>query len=397
MKNKISNNFVFNLPASIFLIVILTNCVQNEQALFYVTEGLFDFSQPETLGLETAPGTETFTIFSPAESTDKYSHGVALIGFKGSLYAQWQSSEQDEDAPDTKVVYSRSSDGANWTEPVVLAPAWENGISTSGGWRTYDDTLIAYINKWPKNLNPRGGYTEYVTSPDGINWSEPRPLTMKNGSKVKGVFEQDPHALPDGRIINAVHEQPGMIVSPYYTDDPKGIGGWVKGKMQNLPFEGTVSREIEPSWFYQSNGNIVMIFRDQASTYKKLASVSNDRGETWSAPVITNMPDARTKQSAGNFPDGTAFMVGNPNNNKQRIPLVITLSKDGILFNKAYLLRKGGEDLQPLRFKGLYKRAGYSYPKSYIWKDYLYVSYATNKEDVQVTRVPLLSLKKLIE
>jgi hypothetical protein len=45
-----------------------------------------------------------------------------------------------------------------------------------------------------------------------------------------------------------------------------------------------------------------------------------------------------------------------------------------------------------MRFKGTYKRVGYSYPKSVIWGDYLYISYATNKEDVELTRIPIASL-----
>jgi hypothetical protein len=105
-------------------------------------------------------------------------------------------------------------------------------------------------------------------------------------------------------------------------------------------------------------------------------------------------PDSRAKQSAGNLPNGTAFMVNNPSGNKNRFPLAITLSKDGFVFDTAYLLRSGEKsDLQPLRFKGKYKRVGYSYPKSVIWNNYLYVSYATNKEDIELTRIPISSLE----
>ena len=32
------------------------------------------------------------------------------------------------------------------------------------------------------------------------------------------------------------------------------------------------------------------------------------------------------------------------------------------------------------------------YPKSIVWNGFLYVAYATNKEDVELTRVPLSSL-----
>lgn len=360
---------------------------------FIIKDGLYDQSETDSLGLFMAEGTETVTIFAPTEETDKFSNGAVLMSFKGWLYCQWQSAANDEDAADTWVAYSRSQDGITWSEPMVLAESLEDGYCSSGGWWATDDTLVAYINTWPGSVDPRGGYTRYRTSTDGENWSEIKPLPMVSGDSLSGIFEQDPHALPDGRIINAAHFQTGLIINPVYTDDPTGIRGWTKAEFTTLPSSSSISREIEPSWFLKEDGTAVMIFRDQNSSFKKLASVSTDRGETWTKAVLTDMPDSRSKQSAGNLPDGTAFMVSNPVNNKLRIPLVVTLSKDGYLFNQAYVLRKGGDGIQDLRTEGKAKRSGYHYPKSYIWNDYLYVSYATNKEDVELTRVPVSNLK----
>jgi hypothetical protein len=127
------------------------------------------------------------------------------------------------------------------------------------------------------------------------------------------------------------------------------------------------------------------VFRDQTSTYRKMVSMSYDRGETWSEPVVTDIPDARVKQSAGNLPDGTAFLAGNPTGAKRRYPLVLLFSHDGIHFDKALLLRAGGSELQPQRYPGKAKTLGYSYPKSMVHKGKLYVSYSTNKEDVECT------------
>ena len=364
-----------------------------ESAPFQVKPDLFDHAQPETLGLSLAAGAETFTIFRPRDDSDKCSHGLVLLPFKGYLYAQWQSSSQDEDGADTWVAYSRSQNGVDWTEPMVLIPQLKSGFYTNGGWWADGEILVAYLNFWPCEDDIRqGGFTQYITSTDGMNWTEPQPLLDNEGQPIKGVFEQDPHTLPDGRIISAVHEQPGLLVSPYYTDDPQGLTGWTKGRMQNLPHPGPESREMEPSWFYRADGTVVMVFRDQAESFYKLASLSTNRGETWTTPVLTNMPDSRSKQSAGNLPDGTAFQVSNPSNSRARIPLVITLSQNGKLFDRAYLLRSGGTDLQPLRYKGQYKRVGFSYPKSVIWSDFFYAAYATNKEDAEITRVPLSSL-----
>ena len=52
---------------------------------------------------------------------------------------------------------------------------------------------------------------------------------MHDGNYLNGIFEQDPHRLPDGRIINSAHFQPGLKLCPIYTDDPTGKTGWKKG------------------------------------------------------------------------------------------------------------------------------------------------------------------------
>ncbi|WP_313412834.1 sialidase family protein [Brevundimonas sp.] len=364
-----------------------------------VAPGLFQAGAPD-LGLEPAPGTQTFTVFAPGDATDRFSNGVVLMPFKGRLYAQWQSSARDEDAPDTWVAYSVSDDGETWRAPVALAHAGEGGLMrSSGGWWTDGQTLVAYVNVWPDGFQSgAGGYAEYRLSRDGETWSEPRRVMGADGRPVEGVIEQDPHLI-DGRLMTGFHMRPGMIAKPFFTDDPLGLTGWTEGRMQNLPrdasgaaaeHEKRLSREIEPSLF-QRGDCAVMVFRDEELSFRQIASESCDRGVTWTTPVLTDMPDARAKQSAGNLPDGTAYLVNAPNTDRPRMPLAVTLGDDGRVFDRSFLLRGAG-DLQPLRYEGQYKRPGYHYPKSVVWNGALYVGYATNKEDVQVTRVPLAAL-----
>jgi hypothetical protein len=162
--------------------------------------------------------------------------------------------------------------------------------------------------------------------------------------------------------------------------------------MENLPHQPGISRELEPSWFLTKKFQPVMVFRDQAGSFTILAARSNDNGKTWSTPTATNIPDSRAKQSAGNLPNGDAFLVNNPSGNKNRAPLTITLSKDGELFERAFLLRAESE-LPPMLYQGKYKRTGYSYPKSLVWNHRVWVSYAVNKEDIEVTSVEIGELK----
>ncbi|MCU4164946.1 exo-alpha-sialidase [Carboxylicivirga caseinilyticus] len=376
----------------IFLFILLlfvTSCMK--QPVLSVKNNLFDQSNAEDLGLEMPLGLETATIYSASDSTDKYCNGAVAIAFKDRIYCMWQSSEQDEDSHDTRVVYSYSDDGKIWTNPGILAASPDSGYCTSGGWWQYGDTLVAYINEWTYEESPRYCRVKYMLSTDGINWSGKKTVRWLHGEEMIGAFEQDPHQIASGRIINAVHVSPGLHLSPIFTDDPSGISGWQQGQMNNMEYKGDVTRELEPSSYLRKDGALVMVFRDQKSSFCKLASVSLDEGRSWSTPVITDMPDSRSKQSAGNLSDGTAYFVSNPVNSKMRYPLVLTLSDDGKIFNKAYVLRKSSE-LPSLKYDGKYKREGYHYPKSMVYNDCLYIAYTTNKEKVEITKVSLKGL-----
>ncbi len=343
-----------------------------------------------TTGLGQTDNVKTVTIFKATEHTDHYANGAVMTAFKGSMYCMWQSSPKDEDSDDTWVAYSTSNDeGMTWSEPQTLAVANDDYYFTSGGWLVRGDTLIAFINTWQKGLEPRGGKANYLMSTDGKVWSQMLPVRMADGNVMEGVLEQDPYTLPDGRIIGASHFMPGLHVCPIYTDDPKGVSGWRKGLFESEDC-GKHSREIEPSQYMQPDGTLVMLFRDQKSSFRKLASTSKDRGVSWSKPIVTDFPDARTKQCAGNLPDGTSYMVSCPSNDKSRWPLVLQLSKDGKVFDKTIILRSGSStDLPQRRYDGKYKTFGYNYPKAMTYNNKLYVSYTINKEDVECTIVTL--------
>ena len=389
MKNRMQTT-VKLLAALLLLLMMPSNMLADN--LPYLAEGVVDTTRHETLGLQKNEAVRTVNIFTVTDSTDHYANGVVMTAFKGKLYCMWQSSPRDEDSDDTWVAYSISTDeGMTWSAPKPLSLPSDEFYCTSGGWLVRGDTLTAFIDTWQKGLEPRGGRTCYMTTTDGQTWSELQSVRMADGLPMEGVLEQDPYTLPDGRIIGASHLMPGLHICPVYTDDALGHDGWHIADFKSED-TGKQSREIEPSQYVQSDGTIVMLFRDQKSSFRKLASVSHDRGETWSKPQLTNIPDARTKQCAGNLPDGTAYMVCCPANGKWRWPLALFLSQDGVRFDKAILLRTGqADDLPPRRYEGKYKTLGFNYPKAFIYNNSLYVSYSVNKEDVQCT---IISLQK---
>lgn len=325
---------------------------------------------------------ETVTVFVPSQDADHYVNNAVVTWFRGHFYCMWQSSAVDEDAPDTHVVYSHSRDARHWSVPETLLSCGERYFTSSGGWMPCgSDTLVAFVNRLGDITT--GGTAHWMASSDGMHWSEPQPVRMADGSPLQGILEQDPHRLPDGRLVGAAHFMPGLQARPIYTDDPSGRTGWRVGRIKMEPY-GHQSRGIEPSLYLRPDGALVMFFRDQASSFRKLAAVSLDRGESWSDPELTDLTDSRSKQCAGNLPDGRAFYVGNPAAAKDRTTLAIAWSGDGMSFCDPVPLRTP-DDLPEKMYEGKYKTLGYSYPKAFIQDGDLYIAYSENKERIALT------------
>lgn len=432
--NAVSASYTLNVQGS--------EVVTPAGGTFSMTDGLVAVNDENDLGLDLLSSAETFTVTGPNTSNptypsgsstmDKFANGAVITYFNGYYYCMWQSSNEGEDSQDTWVAYSRSADGITWETPKVLVSddTSNNVINTSGGWYVdkTNNKLIGYINNWTvsgwsdTDVNYYGNTTTgkkigdkqslktcYVSTTDGVTWTSPAEVKMSDGSTLDGIFEQDPYVTSSGRIINAAHFTSSLVPCPIYTDNVDGVTGWKKA----TTFDINGSGGMEPSVYQKTDGTTVMEFR--TGSYCKYASASTDNGVTWTAVEATNVPDAHTKQSAGNLPDGTSYLVGTPKNVKSadvtdsnterllRKPLAILLSKDGTTFDTGYCLRtsddNGGKNASGTydgidaagghAYSGLYKRPGYHYTKSMVANGYLWISYATNKETVQVTRIPL--------
>lgn len=355
---------------------------------------LIDNSQKETLGLSYPEGLQRIIIFEPNEEEDmKFNNHPQLVAFKGKLYATWVGHPIHEPSPESWVYYSYSEDGINWVKPIRVSPDGR----ASGGWITDGKTLGCLFivgDKANKTSN-----TEVVLSTDGINWSSPQVLV------TNAAPSESARRLPSGRYIMVCH---GLGKGDFaqvrktrimYTDAENFLSGWTEADLPDvLPYNANekekVARPVEASWYRRKDGNLVMLFRDlwfeaKDRTWKLLYSVSYDDGATWTTPSLTNIPDSDSMQCAGSF-GKTCYFVNNPVPTRRRVPITIGISNDGEFFEKMYLLRSTP---QPRRYEGISKTEGYSYPGSVVWGNYLYVSYATNKEDIEISRIPLSSLK----
>ncbi|MCC6681494.1 MAG: exo-alpha-sialidase [Phycisphaeraceae bacterium] len=387
------------------LLFAITGLGRAADSPIVIAPGLFDMEAGDTRGLPTVEGAETFTIYRAQDNTYKFANHPQLIVFKGRFYATWQATPLDEDSDDSVAVYSVSDDGKTWSKPMVIAPPLPGSLyHASAGWWSDGQTLVCYILRMEEASAGNTKMTVARTSTDGDNWSDfivVLPTAIASAS---------PQQIPGGRLIFEGHgtapEGVGHVCQLFYSDELDGFNGWTQAE---LPFfgpwneskddQGNITRKSgrasEPSLFVRADGNLTMIFRDTVwdrakRTYRVLASISEDRGQTWSMPVLTDMPDSQSMQCCGNLPDGTAYMINCPSRELwQRVPLAITLSSDGITFDRSFVVRGTPPER---RYEGKSKTFGYSYPSAMIHDNALWIAAAVNKEDIEVTRVPLSSL-----
>ncbi len=342
------------------------------------------------------PKVESALIYQPATEWT-YSHHQSITFFKGRFYAIWSNGRQDEDAPGQRVLISSSADFKNWTTPKPLVDSVvENSIErvlTAAGFHQHKGTLVAYFGNYgPKKETTR---LQAVTTTDGKRWSAPREM----GVPVNPNHPPQPTA--SGRLIIA-----GNISFPY-TDDPSGLTGW---KMTGIyPKEMAATIKDDPAsfhevarrqrWsahlcegsFYQTDDGVLhMLLRntDKTNTRRLWLTESRDNGTTWSTPVETGFTDTNAKFHFGRLPDGRFYYVGNPIG-RDRSPLVLSLSRDGVMFDHHFIL---GDTHYEMRRPGAAKGGQYGYPHTLIYDGHLYVIVSRRKEAVEVLRVALSEL-----
>jgi hypothetical protein len=360
----------------------LTTIATETAPPFGVSPQLFRPGEP-ALGLKTLPGKHEL-LYRATEDGHKFCHHANLVVFRDELYCMWSNGFVDEDEPGQWVLYCHSSDGGNWTEATLLTEhTRDGGYAIATGFLVASEKLVAfYTGTGSNNFHPDTSLWARK-SVDGLVWSEPQRITS-------GLFIEAPFRLPGGRWLLA-GEQVGQRresgrMRLLTTDQQDGLGGWEEAPVtiEKLATFGYT----EPSAFMRRDGSTALSIRNYSGHL--YASMSSDNGRSWTTPAPTNFPDSLARCSAGNLPDGTAYLINNPMSKQlDRSLLTIALSRDGVTFDRAWVIRS---EPTSLRFSGNHKIDGWQYPHAIVWKDDLYVAYSINKEDLGITRIALREL-----
>lgn len=328
-----------------------------------------------------------------------YNHHASITHFKNLFIAIWSDGMIDEDKPGQRVFFAVSKDFFHWSAPQVLTNpgVYKDdtlNVLTAAGFHQFNDTIVAYYGEYsPHKTNT---HLWAKTSIDGEHWSNAIdmhiPVNPNHG----------PEKIASGRLIIS-----GNFTFPY-TDDYRGLSGWTMSSF----YSDSLYKEDNPATFYApaeknnlpplcegsffqtDDGIIHMLMRVTGKEWqgKLWLTESKDNGAHWSLPVETNFTDNDSKFHFGRLPDRRFYYAGIPDtlHHYARTPLVLSISNDGKLFDKNYII---ADEPYNLKKEGLWKGGQYGYPHTMIYKGYLYVIVSRMKEAIEVIRFKINQLK----
>jgi pimeloyl-ACP methyl ester carboxylesterase len=324
---------------------------------------------------------EVITVFRGVEHTAGFNMHPYITHHAGQYWAMWSSNRVRDLQSGQHVRYSTSADGIHWADARMMMAREDEAqmrYFARGFWKR-DGQLIA-LAAYDEAVRPLFGSGLELR---GYRWN------MEVGEWEKPVVVADdtinnfpPSRLPSGEWMMSRRDhrmQKSMLIG--------GVGSvadWEEFPIA-VPTDG--ARLDEPFWWQLPNGSLSAVFRDGSKSRRLYRAFGRDNGRSWETPIRTDFPDATAKFNVLRRSDGRYVLVSNPNPNGKRIPLCLSLSNDGVVFDRMLILRDTGT---VFRYAGKSPGyAGYHYPHLLEHKQYLYIIHAENMEDIVLLRVAL--------
>ena len=310
-----------------------------------------------------------------------------LVHHDGCFWAMWSdgpggprpgaSPEQHRnivpghDLSETRNSFATSKDGLHWTKPADLTgPPRIKGYGwiARGLWKR-DGELLALACHFNAP-----GYEGLGLSLEAFRW---------NGTKwvAHGTVLDDsmnnfpPKRLPSGEWMMTRRDHQRQV--SVMIGGTKTFDDW---RISPLAAYDGNGRPEEPYWYVLPDGKtIVGIIRDNGRSKFLLRTFSRDNGKTWSKIHRTNFPDATSKFFVHRTSRGYYVMVSN-SNPRQRDPLTLAISQDGLVFTKLFWLI-GGRHVD--------------YPHIIEHDGHLLVAFSGAKQTMEVMKVSLDELERL--
>jgi len=314
--------------------------------------------------------------------------GASIEVLNETLFAAWGNSRKKENDKFSVMAGKKSYDkGQTWKDFTIIAHEAEEGYCHSHG-------VLCSANNELWAFVPKARFHHLDHFPDlkveGYRYDLKNDKWLSQGTLINEKFWPlcRPEKLPQGGLMMA-----GLYHDAKYPNSSPAVAicegtDLTQWEIISLPRpNGIGDLWGEASVF--THGNDIWLVSRYEEKQIAVASVSHDNGRTWAPLRETNFPMSSAKISAGTLSSGHHYIVHNLKTSAYREKLAISLSKpDQILFEKTYLI-KDGYDRDPRFACGSHQ---FAYPYTLEFEGKLYIIYAVNKEDCDLS---ILSLKDI--
>ena len=255
-------------------------------------------------------------------------HASTIVETRTGLVAAWFGGTAERN-PDVGIWLSRH-EGGRWTPPVAVA----NGVqSPSLRYPTWNPVLFQpaagpLFLFYKVGPSPSEWWGMVMTSADeGRTWTPPTRLP----EGILGPIKNKPVQLPNGDILaGSSTEHDGWRV--HFERSTDGGRTWTATPAIN---DGKAIAAIQPSILTYRDGRLQALGRTRSG--RIFETWSADRGLTWSAIVLTELPNPSAGADAVTLRDGRHLLVYN-HTPRGRSPLNVAISEDGRQWQAAAIL-----------------------------------------------------------
>ncbi|MBL8229212.1 MAG: exo-alpha-sialidase [Bryobacterales bacterium] len=341
-----------------------------------------DPSQIDFTALPRVPS-EEITVFAGVKDESAYNNHAYLEFFGGQFFAMWSMHPTNGNYHGMHVLYATSADGKTWSKPGRITPVPEGKRYVARGFWARDGRLLALasLDSGAPKKQPHWAAADLELM--AFAWN-PRLKAWAAAGRVYDdtINNFPPVRLPGGDWMMARRDYQSRF--SLMLGGVKAINHWRIGNVPNPEMRSFT----EPDVIVRPDGMIAMHIRDGGGSRRLYRAVSKDGGQTWSAPVQTNFPDATSKNFNLRLSNGIYVLISN-SNPKGRVPLTIATSRDAKLYERLLIV----EDAPGApRIAGHDKGRGYTYPHAIERNGFLYVSYAKHRDDIVIRRIRIDAL-----
>lgn len=339
---------------------------------------------------------------APKPTAWTYNHAPMLAYWNNKFYLEYLSNPVGEHQGAGQTLLQSSSNGYEWTEPVIIFPPYKvpDGFVKPGKTDTAHNNYAVmhqrfgfYVSK-ANRLYALGFYGIVLGAKDDPNDGNGIGRVIRevkaDGSFGPIYFLRYNHAFNAQNTAYPFYKSSGdkalLAACEEILATPLLMMQTVEEADRNDPLI-PLQKDFKAFNFYHlPNGHVVGLWK------YALTSISKDEGKTWQygplrAPGFIN---ANAKIWGQRTSDGNYATVYNPA--EFRWPLAVSVSKDGLNYNN--LLLVNGE-ITSMRYGGAYKSYGPQYVRGIQEMNgkpadgNMWVTYSMNKEDMWVSKIPV--------